>query len=296
MATFNKDNNTYSVTDVKAELRSITTVVNQLTLQLKDRNLVGDKRKEVLKARKESLKNALYLTSAGIVNNVLEADSYGLLKAQATSKTFKEVADINDILSELMAELAKERIEGSEYSITELAKLIETPSQYQPLEGQEPVVIGENGVPEVPEVNGNTVVSVETVEGTSSVVDKTTGTMYTAENEGEHPSTTNGGVKISKLGAIKDTVVNATVGAYTWSKNAVITAFGFAWNAVVLAASFILVAIMTAGSYIYMGVAKSTSWVIGLFGKSKPTKVIPAGAQPATEEKTVEPTEVIQPV
>lgn len=287
MATFNKDNNTYSVTDVKAELRSITTVVNQLTLQLKDRNLVGDKRKEVLKARKESLKNALYLTSAGIVNNVLEADSYGLLKAQATSKTFKEVADINDILSELMAELAKERIEGSEYSITELAKLIETPYQYQPLEGQEPVVIGENGVPEV---NGNTVVSVETVEGTSSVVDKTTGTMYTAENEGEHPSTTNGGVKISKLGAIKDTVVNAAVGAYTWSKDAVITAFNFAWNAVVLAAGLILVAILTTGSFIYAGVAKSTSWVVGLFGKSKPntqkesvepTEVIPAGAQPA---------------
>ena len=287
MATFNKDNNTYSVTDVKAELRSITTVVNQLTLQLKDRNLVGDKRKEVLKARKESLKNALYLTSAGIVNNVLEADSYGLLKAQATSKTFKEVADINDILSELMAELAKERIEGSEYSITELAKLIETPYQYQPLEGQEPVVIGENGVPEV---NGNTVVSVETVEGTSSVVDKTTGTMYTAENEAEHPSTTNGGVKISKLGAIKDTVVNAAVGAYTWSKDAVITAFNFAWNAVVLAAGLILVAILTTGSFIYAGVAKSTSWVVGLFGKSKPntqkesvepTEVIPAGAQPA---------------
>lgn len=287
MATFNKDNNTYSVTDVKAELRSITTVVNQLTLQLKDRNLVGDKRKEVLKARKESLKNALYLTSAGIVNNVLEADSYGLLKAQATSKTFKEVADINDILSELMAELAKERIEGSEYSITELAKLIETPYQYQPLEGQEPVVIGENGVPEV---NGNTVVSVETVEGTSSVVDKTTGTMYTAENEGEHPSTTNGGVKISKLGAIKDTVVNAAVGAYTWSKDAVITAFNFAWNAVVLAAGLILVAILTTGSFIYAGVAKSTSWVVGLFGKSKPntqkesvepTEVIPTGAQPA---------------
>lgn len=287
MATFNKDNNTYSVTDVKAELRSITTVVNQLTLQLKDRNLVGDKRKEVLKARKESLKNALYLTSAGIVNNVLEADSYGLLKAQATSKTFKEVADINDILSELMAELAKERIEGSEYSITELAKLIETPYQYQPLEGQEPVVIGENGVPEV---NGNTVVSVETVEGTSSVVDKTTGTTYTAENEGEHPSTTNGGVKISKLGAIKDTVVNAAVGAYTWSKDAVITAFNFAWNAVVLAAGLILVAILTTGSFIYAGVAKSTSWVVGLFGKSKPntqkesvepTEVIPAGAQPA---------------
>lgn len=284
MATFNKDNNTYSVTDVKAELRSITTVVNQLTLQLKDRNLVGDKRKDVLKARKESLKNALYLTASAIVNNVLEADSYGLLKAQATNKTFKEVADINDILAGLMSELAKERVEGSEYSITELAKLIETPYQYQPLEGQEPVVIG------VPEVNGNTIVEVETVEGKASVVDKTTGTVYTAENEGEHPSTTNGGVKISKLGAIKDTVVNATVGAYTWSKNAVITAFSFAWEAVILAAIFILSAIMTTGSYIYSGVAKSTSWVIGLFGKSKPdikektvepTEVIPAGAQPA---------------
>ncbi len=284
MATFNKDNNTYSVTDIKAELKSIVSVVNQLTLQLKDRNLVGDKRKEVLKARKESLKNALYLTSAGIVHGVLEADNYGLLKAQATNKVFKEVADINDILSELMHELTKERVEGAEYSITELAKLIESPYQYQPLE-QEPVVIGENGVPEV---NGNTIVEVETVEGTSSIVDKTTGTVYTAENEGEHPATTNGGVKVSKLSNIKDTVVNAVVSSYTWSKNAVITAFGFAWSAVVLAASFILVAIMTAGSYIYMGVAKSTSWVIGLFGKSKP-----AGAQPAIEKKTVEPAEVI---
>lgn len=290
MATFNKADNTVTITDVKGELKSIVTVANQLTVQLKDRNLTGKKRDDVLKARKESLKNAIYLTASAIVNNILEADSYGLLKAQATKKVFKEVADINAILAELMAELAKERIEGTEYSITELAKLIESPYQYQPLEGEasvEPVVIGENGVPEV---NGNTVIEVETTEGTSSVVDKTTGTVYTAVNEGDHPSTTDGEVKVSKLGAIKDTVVNTAVGAYTWSKNAVITAFTFAWVTVTLVAGLILVAILTTGSYIYAGVAKSTSWVTGLFGKSKPntqkesvepTEVIPAGAQPA---------------
>lgn len=290
MATFNKADNTVTITDVKGELKSIVTVANQLTVQLKDRNLTGKKRDDVLKARKESLKNAIYLTASAIVNNILEADSYGLLKAQATKKVFKEVADINAILAELMAELAKERIEGTEYSITELAKLIESPYQYQPLEGEasvEPVVIGENGVPEV---NGNTVIEVETTEGTSSVVDKTTGTVYTAVNEGDHPSTTDGEVKVSKLGAIKDTVVNTAVGAYTWSKDAVITAFNFAWVTVTLVAGLILVAILTTGSYIYAGVAKSTSWVTGLFGKSKPntqkesvepTEVIPAGAQPA---------------
>ena len=280
MATFNKDNNTVTITDVKAELKSIVTVVNQLTVQLKDRNFVGKKRDDIVKARKESLKNAIYLTSSAIVHGVLEADSYGLLKAQATKSVFKEVVDINAILSELMSELAKERVEGTEYSITELAKLIESPYQYQPLEGETPVVVGENGVPEV---NGTTVIEVETVDGEVSVVDKTTGTMYTAENEGEHPSTTGGKVKVSKLGAIKDTVVNATVGAYTWSKNAVITAFNFAWDTVTLVASFILIAILTTGSYIYASVAKSTSWVIGLFGKSKPN----------TEKETVEPTEVI---
>lgn len=290
MATFNKADNTVTITDVKGELKSIVTVANQLTVQLKDRNLTGKKRDDILKARKESLKNAIYLTASAIVNNILEADSYGLLKAQATKKVFKEVADINAILAELMAELAKERIEGTEYSITELAKLIESPYQYQPLEGEasvEPVVIGENGVPEV---NGNTVIEVETTEGTSSVVDKTTGTVYTAVNEGDHPSTTDGEVKVSKLGAIKDTVVNTAVGAYTWSKDAVITAFNFAWVTVTLVAGLILVAILTTGSYIYAGVAKSTSWVTGLFGKSKPntqkesvepTEVIPAGAQPA---------------
>ena len=284
MANFNKDNNTVTITDVKAELKSIVTVVNQLTFQLKDRNLIGKKRTEALKARKESLKNAIYLTASAIVHGVLEADQYGLLKAQATKKTFKEVADINATLAELMSELAKERIEGAEYSITELAKLIESPYQYQPLEGEasvEPVVVGENGVPEV---NGTTVVEVETVEGKVSVVDKTTGTMYTAETEGDHPSTTDGPVKVSKLDAIKDTVVNAAVGTYTWSKNAVITAFNFAWCTVKWVASTIINAIMTTGSYIYAGVAKGTSWVIGLFGKSKPN---------TTEKETVEPTEVI---
>lgn len=290
MATFNKDNNTVTITDVKAELKSIVSVVNQLTVQLKDRNLTGKKRTEVVKARKESLKNAIYLTSSAIVHGVLEADNYGLLKAQATKKVFKEVADINAILAELMTELAKERIEGAEYSITELAKLIESPYQYQPLEGEvvEPVVVGENGVPEV---NGTTVIEVETVEGEVSVVDKTTGTVYTAETEGDHPSTTDGPVKVSKLSAIKNTVVNTTVGAYTWSKNAVITAFNFAWDIVTFVASFILNAIMTTGSYIYAGVAKGTSWVIGLFGKSKPNTQkepvqsvqpeVPAGTQPA---------------
>ena len=284
MANFNKDNNTVTITDVKAELKSIVTVVNQLTFQLKDRNLTGKKRDDVIKARKESLKNAIYLTASAIVHGVLEADQYGLLKAQATKKTFKEVADINATLAELMSELAKERIEGAEYSITELAKLIESPYQYQPLEGEasvEPVVVGENGVPEV---NGTTVVEVETVEGKVSVVDKTTGTMYTAETEGDHPSTTDGPVKVSKLDAIKDTVVNAAVGTYTWSKNAVITAFNFAWATVKWVASTIINAIMTTGSYIYAGVAKGTSWVIGLFGKSKPN---------TTEKETVEPTEVI---
>lgn len=285
MATFNKDNNTVTITDVKSELKSIVTVVNQLTVQLKDRNLTGKKRVDVLNARKESLKNAIYLTSSAIVHGVLEADVYGLLKAQATKKTFKEVADINAILAELMSELAKERIEGTEYSITELAKLIESPYQYQPLEGSaEPVVVGENGVPEV---NDTTIVEVETVEGEVSVVDKTTGTVYTAEVQGEHPATTDGPVKVSKLRAIKDTVVNATVGAYTWTRDMVATGFTLMWNTVLSVANFILNAIMTTGHYIYAGVAKSTSWVIGLFGKSKPTQdtqaveVIPAGTQPS---------------
>lgn len=284
MATFNKDNNTVTITDVKSELKSIVTVVNQLTVQLKDRNLIGKKRTDVLNARKESLKNAIYLTASAIVHGVLEADVYGLLKAQATKKTFKEVADINAILAELMAELAKERIEGTDYSVTELAKLIESPYQYQPLEGEavQPVVDTENGVPEV---NGTTVVEVETVEGEVSVVDKTTGTVYTAEVQGEHPATTDGPVKVSKLRAIKDTVVNATVGAYTWTRDMVATGFTLMWNTVLSVATFILNAIMTTGHYIYTGVAKSTSWVIGLFGKSKPTQdtkveVIPAGTQP----------------
>ena len=78
-------------------------------------------------------------------------------------------------------------------------------------------------------------------------------------------------------------MVNATVGAYTWTKNAVVTAFNFAWDAITSAASFILNAIMTTGNYIYAGVVKSTSLVIGLLGKSKPN----------TEKESVEPTEVI---
>lgn len=282
MATFNKDNNTVTITDVKAELRAMVTIVNRLTIQLKDRNLAGEKRAEALKSRKECLKNAIYLTASAIVHGVLESDMYGLLKVRATKKTFKEVADINAILAELMAQLAKERVvEGSEYSLTELAKLIESPYQYC-----SPVERAENGVPFV---NGDSVVEVETVEGEVLVVDKTTGTAYTAAEAGDHPSTTDGPVKVSKLGAIKDTVVSAVVGGYTWSRNAVVTAFNFAWDTILLVASFIMGAIFTTGSYIYAGVAKSSSWVIGLFGKSKPDTIpqqsvqpeVPAGIQPA---------------
>lgn len=118
------------IKDVNATLKSMSNSVNLLTEKLKDRNFVGDKRATALEERRNLLKNMVTLTASGLVHGLLEEDKYGMLRANA-SKVFKEVDEINKITSELMKELAKDTPEGSEISITELAKLVNSPYRFE---------------------------------------------------------------------------------------------------------------------------------------------------------------------
>lgn len=141
------------IKDVNATLKSMSNSVNLLTEKLKDRNFVGEKRDTVLEERRNLLKNMVTLTASGLVHGLLEEDKYGMLRANA-SKVFKEADEINKITSELMKELAKDTPEGSEISITELAKLVNSPYRFEEIVTKDGENIKVDSVKETVEIDG----------------------------------------------------------------------------------------------------------------------------------------------
>lgn len=225
------------VKDVVGELKSLTNTVNSLTQELGNRNLVGPKRDTVLKARVEALRNMLWLTSAAICNGLLDSDKYDLLRAEVSKSHFKQPADINSILKGLLKDMAKEPLDGSNYSVTELAKMIETPYKFKDIEGMS-------------EVDGHTVVEVEDTNGNITVINKGSGETFTAEN-GEHPATTEGEVK---RGFIR--------GCARWSLEAVKTSLRVSWSVVFKTCSLILKVLIFGTNFIYDGLASINTRVL----------------------------------
>lgn len=143
------------IKDVNATLKSMSNSVNLLTEKLKDRNFVGEKRDTALEERRNLLKNMITLTASGLVHGLLTEDKYGMLRANA-SKVFKEADEINKITSELMKELAKDTPEGSEISITELAKLVKSPYRFEEITAKDGETIKVDNVKKTVEVGGTT--------------------------------------------------------------------------------------------------------------------------------------------
>lgn len=256
-------NNTLEVRDIPAELKAGVNVVNELTKSLKNRNLVGVKRDELVKARRDSLKNLIFLTSAGIVNEMIDSDFYGFLTAQVSNKHFKEVADINHIIRGLLDELVKIPAEGNEaFSVIEIARMVENPYQYRyeeqsdeyqyvPLECEYSSESEEyeNGVSStadsVPEVDGVNVIEVTDTCGNGVVVDKVNATMYVS-GDGEHPSTTDKPVeKFSFRARAKS--------CFDTMKNILCSLWGTVWSSLVSFCSMIIAGICFIGSSLYAG-------------------------------------------
>ena len=254
-------NNTLEVRDIPAELKAGVNVVNELTKSLKNRNLVGVKRDELVKARRDSLKNLIFLTSAGIVNEMIDSDFYGFLTAQVSNKHFKEVADINYIIRGLLDELVKIPAEGNEaFSVIEIARMVENPYQYVPLESEDTLEGDEfeNGTVEsefengtssivdsVPEVDGVNVIEVTDTCGNGVVVDKVNATMYVS-GDGEHPSTTDKPVeKFSFRARAKS--------CFDTMKDILCSLWGTVWSSLVAFCSMIIAGICFIGSSLYAG-------------------------------------------
>ena len=267
MATMNKDR--IEIKDVAKELKTQVSVINQLTTQLTtQRNLVGPKKAEIVRIRREALKNIVFITAAGIVNELLVADVYGVLRAQVSNKHFKDSVVINEVLKGLLEEACKVSSEGAkDLSLTELAKLIETPYGYEPKPEDKAkqansddvlaVVNTDEGsvsdvvtASEVPEVDGVHVVDITDVNGNNVVFDKDNKTLYAAEGEGEHPSTTEGEVvRKTFFGKMKDGIVSAAV----WIKDVLCCIYNTVWRSIHSACSYILAALVIGGAFVWAG-------------------------------------------
>ena len=262
MATMNRELNRLEIKDVSAELKAQVGIINQLTSKLGNRNLVGPKKAEVIKTRREALKNIIYISAAGIVNELLDADVYGVLRAKVSNRDFKESASINDVLKGLLEE-AKVPSEGvKDLSLTELAKLIETPYGYEPSEDKAKqanpddvlasVNTDEGSVSdivrstEVPEVDGVHVVDIHDIHGNNVVFDKDNKTLYAATTEGEHPSTTEGEV-------VRKTFFGKMKSAAVWIKDILCSIYNTVWTAVKKFCSYILAALVIGGLYVWAG-------------------------------------------
>lgn len=261
MATMNKELNRIEVKNVAAELKSQIGIINQFSTQLGNRNLVGPKKAEVVKIRREALKNIVYLVAAGIVNEVLDADIYGVLRAQVSGKHFKDPVGINDMLKGLLEEACKVPSEGArDLSLVELARLVETPYKYEPkpedkakqanpdasvnlsAESASDVVTSS----EVPEVDDIHIVDIVDVNGNHIVIDKDNKTLYAATSEGEHPSTTGGEV-------VRKTFFGKMKSAAVWVKDTLCSIYSIIWSAIKKFCAYILTALVVGGLYVWIG-------------------------------------------
>ena len=268
MATMNRELGRIEVKDVAKELKTQVSVINQLTTQLTtQRNLVGPKKAEVIRIRREALKNIVFITAAGIVNEILVADVYGILRAQVSNQHFKDSVTINEVLKGLLEEACKAPSEGAkDLSLTELARLVETPYGYEPKpedkakqansddvlavvntdEGSVSDVVTSS---EVPEVDGVHVVDITDVNGNNVVFDKDNKTLY-ATSECEHPSTTEGEVvRKTFFCKMKDGIVSAAV----WIKDVLCCIYNTVWRSIHSACSYILAALVIGGAFVWAG-------------------------------------------
>lgn len=274
--------------DPSKTLINLINQVNHCTLSLKDKNLLKERKEELRANRKQSLQNIVYLTAAGIVNGKLSNDIYDVLRANVTSKNFKEPQDINYILKGILDESAKESLEGSEdLSLTELARLIETPVGFAEMVPTDPTKVDPS---KMPPVDGINVIEITTNSGAIIVVDKRTNIVYQADVSTESP-VTSGATKVSSIAAFFGRTWDSIKAGVKFVKDIVVDALMAVWNGIVWIATKIIEGIVMTGQLIYKGAKKVGSFITGIFGTSKPnvedkTKKsennTPANATPAT--------------
>lgn len=224
------------INDCEKLIKETIQTVNKINIAFKDKNLVGKKREEANKTFEAAIEQLVDVTSAGLLNNLIETDQYGILQAKVDSKVFKNCAGhVNSIIKKYLTEKQNIPIhEGAQISDTELAKLIQTP--YRTTEEEATEVLksieeqkaeaqtkgyDENLMKQVksmPEVNEDSVIVVTSVSGEEAIIDKDEKAIYMKGNVD------------GKMVIWKKKLVSTAATWYETAKNIAVSFFKLVWS------------------------------------------------------------------
>lgn len=225
------------INDCEKLIKETIQTVNKINIAFKDKNLVGKKREEANKTFEAAVEQLVDITSAGLLNNLIESDPYDILQAKVDPKVFKNCAGhVNSIIKRYLTE--KQNIplhEGAQISDVELAKLIQTPYRtteaeatevLKSIEEQKAEAIAKEGYDEnlmkqvksMPEVNEDSVIVVTSVSGEEAIIDKDEKAIYMKGNVD------------GKMVIWKKKLVSMASTWYETAKNIAISFFKLVWS------------------------------------------------------------------
>lgn len=225
------------INDCEKLIKETIQTVNKINITLRNKNLVGKKREEANKTFEAAIEQLVDITSAGLLNNLIESDPYDILQAKVDPKVFKNCAGhVNSIIKKYLTE--KQSIplhEGAQISDVELAKLIQTPYRttkaeatevLKSIEEQKAEAINKEGYDEnlmkqvksMPEVNEDSVIVVTSISGEEAIIDKDEKAMYIKGNVD------------GKMVIWKKKIVSTAFTWYETAKNIAVSMFKLVWS------------------------------------------------------------------
>ena len=225
------------INDCEKLLKETIQTVNKINVALKNKNLVAHKREEVSKTLEAAVEQLVDITSAGILNNLIETDKYGILQAKVDPSVFKNSSGhVNSIIKKYLTNKQNIPIhEGAQISDVELAKLIKTPYRttevdaveaMKSMEEQKADAINNEGyddnlmkqVKSMPEINEDSVIVVTSVSGEEAIIDKDEKAMYIKGNVD------------GKMVIWKKKIVSTAFTWYETAKNIAVSMFKLVWS------------------------------------------------------------------
>lgn len=182
-----------TINDVPKALADENAKMNEIMKALKQKNPQGPQRAAIMDHIRLSTENMVAITISALQNGLIETDEYGLITGKINADKFKGYAgDVSKYAKAFTSKMQKTPAqEGALISDVELAKLMETPYEYEPKDISQEEGYDENNMKQVdkkdiPEVNDTTVTKITDVEGNVAIVDKEENAVYM---EGTDPET-----------------------------------------------------------------------------------------------------------
>ena len=263
----------FEINDCEKVIKETIQAINAINIKLKDKNLVGDKRKAVEESFRVTVEQLVDITAAGLNNNIIKTDEYQILQAKVNSKVFKNSSGhVNSIIKKYLT--VKQGIpihEGAQISDVELAKLIQTPYSTtkegadiaaKSIEEQKQEAT-EQGFDEnqmkmvdsMPNVNEDSIIAIRAITGEEAVVDKEEKAIYIKGNVD------------GKMVIWKKKIVSTAFTWYETAKNVAVAMFKLVWSIVASVGSSLLGGVIGIGA-VAVGIVTNTGVGIMEGGKS----------------------------